>query len=99
LKPRIHDLGGDRWGDIELVELLANSVVLRLSGTCAQCPSAHMTLHLGVETAPGDARQQIEGSGAAEHQTIDARGSNQALRTRSRDAGDGAEEVERRSGE
>lgn len=38
-------------GDIELVELSGNSIVVRLSGMCAQCPSAHMTLHLGVETA------------------------------------------------
>jgi Fe-S cluster biogenesis protein NfuA len=25
--------------------------VVKLSGMCATCPSAHMTLHLGVETA------------------------------------------------
>ena len=38
-------------GDIELVEIRGNSAVVKLSGMCAQCPSAHMTLHLGVETA------------------------------------------------
>ncbi len=38
-------------GDIELVEVVGNSAVVRLSGLCAQCPSAHMTLHLGVEAA------------------------------------------------
>ena len=38
-------------GDIELVEVVGNSAVVRLSGVCAKCPSAHMTLHLGVETA------------------------------------------------
>lgn len=38
-------------GDIELVEVIGNSAVVRLSGLCAQCPSAHMTLHLGVEAA------------------------------------------------
>jgi Fe-S cluster biogenesis protein NfuA len=38
-------------GDIELVEILGTSAVVRLSGMCANCPSAHMTLHLGVETA------------------------------------------------
>jgi Fe-S cluster biogenesis protein NfuA len=38
-------------GDIELVDVVGNSAVVRLSGLCAQCPSAHMTLHLGVEAA------------------------------------------------
>jgi Fe-S cluster biogenesis protein NfuA len=38
-------------GDIELVELVGNSAIVRLSGVCAECPIAHMTLHLGVETA------------------------------------------------
>jgi Fe-S cluster biogenesis protein NfuA len=38
-------------GDIELLEVDGNSVGVRLTGTCAGCPSAHMTLHLGVEAA------------------------------------------------
>ena len=38
-------------GDIELVELVGNSAGVRLTGMCAGCPSAHMTLHLGVEAA------------------------------------------------
>ena len=38
-------------GDIELLEIVGSSAVVRLSGMCANCPSAHMTLHLGVETA------------------------------------------------
>ena len=38
-------------GDIQLVEMRGNSAVVKLCGMCAQCPSAHMTLHLGVETA------------------------------------------------
>ena len=38
-------------GDIELVEIVGTSAVVKLSGICAACPSAHMTLHLGVETA------------------------------------------------
>jgi Fe-S cluster biogenesis protein NfuA len=38
-------------GDIELVDVIGDSAVVRLSGVCAQCPSAHMTLHLGIETA------------------------------------------------
>jgi len=38
-------------GDIELVAVEGNSAAVRLTGVCAGCPSAHMTLHLGVENA------------------------------------------------
>ena len=38
-------------GDIELVDLEGNSAGVRLTGMCAGCPSAHMTLYIGVETA------------------------------------------------
>jgi Fe-S cluster biogenesis protein NfuA len=38
-------------GDIELVDLQGNSADVKLTGLCAGCPSAHMTLYLGVETA------------------------------------------------
>ena len=38
-------------GDIELVEVTGNSADVRMTGMCASCPSAHMTLYLGVETA------------------------------------------------
>jgi Fe-S cluster biogenesis protein NfuA len=38
-------------GDIELVDVNGNSADVKLTGMCAGCPSAHMTLHLGVETA------------------------------------------------
>jgi Fe-S cluster biogenesis protein NfuA len=38
-------------GDIELVEVSGNSAEVKLTGMCAGCPSAHMTLYLGVETA------------------------------------------------
>jgi Fe-S cluster biogenesis protein NfuA len=38
-------------GDIELVAVLGNSARVRLSGMCARCPSAYMTLHVGVERA------------------------------------------------
>ena len=38
-------------GDIELVDVNGNSADVRLTGMCAGCPSAHMTLYLGVETA------------------------------------------------
>jgi Fe-S cluster biogenesis protein NfuA len=38
-------------GDIELIEVNGNSAEVRLTGMCAGCPSAHMTLHVGVEAA------------------------------------------------
>jgi Fe-S cluster biogenesis protein NfuA len=38
-------------GDIELVEIDGNSAAVRLTGQCSGCPSAHMTLFLGVEAA------------------------------------------------
>lgn len=38
-------------GDIELLEVIGNSAVVRLTGLCAECPSAHLTLHLGLEAA------------------------------------------------
>ena len=47
-------------GDIELVELDGNSAGVRLTGMCAGCPSAHMTLHLGVEAALRDEIPEFE---------------------------------------
>ena len=38
-------------GDIELVALAAGTARVRLTGACAGCPMAHMTLHMGLETA------------------------------------------------
>ena len=38
-------------GDIVLLDVRNNSADVRLTGMCAGCPSAHMTLYLGVETA------------------------------------------------
>jgi Fe-S cluster biogenesis protein NfuA len=45
-------------GDIELVRVEGNSAAVRLTGMCAGCPSAHMTLHVGIETA---LREEIPG--------------------------------------
>jgi Fe-S cluster biogenesis protein NfuA len=45
-------------GDIQLVAVDGNTARVRLSGMCAGCPSAHMTLYLGVETA---LRDEIQG--------------------------------------
>ena len=38
-------------GDIELIGVNGNSADVKLTGMCAGCPSAHLTLYLGVETA------------------------------------------------
>jgi Fe-S cluster biogenesis protein NfuA len=38
-------------GDIELIDVTGNSADVKLTGMCAGCPSAHMTLYLGVEAA------------------------------------------------
>ncbi len=38
-------------GDIELIGVAGNSAEVRMTGMCAGCPSAHMTLYLGVEMA------------------------------------------------
>jgi Fe-S cluster biogenesis protein NfuA len=43
-------------GDIEVIDISGNSAGVKLTGMCAGCPSAHMTLYLGVETA---LRQEI----------------------------------------
>jgi len=45
-------------GDIELLEIRGNSAHVRLTGMCVGCPSAHMTLYMGVEMA---LRDEIEG--------------------------------------
>jgi Fe-S cluster biogenesis protein NfuA len=47
-------------GDIELVEISGNSAGVKLTGMCAGCPSAHMTLYLGVETALRDEIPEFE---------------------------------------
>jgi Fe-S cluster biogenesis protein NfuA len=41
-------------GDLELVGVEDRDVRLRLTGTCAACPQAQMTLHFGVEAALRD---------------------------------------------
>jgi Fe-S cluster biogenesis protein NfuA len=41
-------------GDIELVDVDERSAGVRLSGMCAGCPSAHMTLYVGIEAALRD---------------------------------------------
>jgi Fe-S cluster biogenesis protein NfuA len=38
-------------GDIQLLDIIGNKAKVRLTGKCAGCPSAHLTLHVGVEMA------------------------------------------------
>lgn len=38
-------------GDIELIDVSGRKAYVRLSGKCAGCPSAHLTLHIGIEMA------------------------------------------------
>jgi NifU-like protein len=38
-------------GDISLVDVCGNSATVRLIGMCAGCPSAPLTLHVGIEAA------------------------------------------------
>ena len=45
-------------GDIELLGVSENRARVRLTGNCAGCPSASVTLYLGVETY---LREQIPG--------------------------------------
>ena len=47
-------------GDIELVDIQGNSAHVRLTGMCAGCPSAHMTLYMGVEMALRDEIKDFE---------------------------------------
>jgi Fe-S cluster biogenesis protein NfuA len=47
-------------GDIQLLGIDGNSADVRLTGMCSGCPSAHMTLYLGVETALREAMPEFE---------------------------------------
>lgn len=38
-------------GDIELVDVIDNKAKVRMSGNCVGCPSAQMTLFMGIEMA------------------------------------------------
>jgi Fe-S cluster biogenesis protein NfuA len=47
-------------GDIELVDVVSRKAYVRLSGKCAGCPTAHLTLHVGVEMAIRDVVADFE---------------------------------------
>ncbi len=48
---RIRPLIQSDGGDIELLEVVDNTATVRLTGNCVGCPSAQMTLLVGVEMA------------------------------------------------
>jgi Fe-S cluster biogenesis protein NfuA len=48
---RIRPLIQSDGGDIELVDVIDNKAKVRLTGNCVGCPSAQMTLFMGVEMA------------------------------------------------
>jgi Fe-S cluster biogenesis protein NfuA len=47
-------------GDIELVNVSGNDAQVRLTGMCSGCPSAHLTLYMGVETALREEIKEFE---------------------------------------
>jgi Fe-S cluster biogenesis protein NfuA len=48
-------------GDIELVGVADNRARVRLTGNCAGCPSAAVTLYLGVENFLREVIPELEG--------------------------------------
>lgn len=56
IRPMMHADGGD----VELVDVQGNSARVRLTGMCSGCPSAHMTLYLGIEMALRDEIEEFE---------------------------------------
>jgi Fe-S cluster biogenesis protein NfuA len=57
---RIRPLMQADGGDIELVDVSGNNASVRLTGLCSGCPSAHLTLHMGVEVALREEIQEFE---------------------------------------
>ena len=47
-------------GDTELVDVSGHSAKVRLTGMCSGCPSAHMTLYMGVEMALREEIKEFE---------------------------------------
>ena len=48
-------------GDVEYVDYVDNVVQVRLKGACGTCPSALMTLQMGVERAIREKVPEIKG--------------------------------------
>jgi Fe-S cluster biogenesis protein NfuA len=51
---RIRPLLQSDGGDIELVDVADNRAKVRMTGNCVGCPSASMTLYMGLEQALKD---------------------------------------------
>jgi Fe-S cluster biogenesis protein NfuA len=47
-------------GDIELVDVSGNRASVRMMGNCVGCPSAHLTLHLGLESVLREEMPELE---------------------------------------
>ena len=47
-------------GDVELIEVKDNRVVVKLTGNCESCSMSHMTLKAGIEEAVRSAIPEIE---------------------------------------
>jgi len=48
---RIRPIIQSDGGDVELVDVVDNKARIRMSGNCIGCPSAQMTLYMGIEMA------------------------------------------------
>lgn len=57
---RVRQLIQNDGGDIELVDVADNRATVRMSGNCVGCPSASMTLFMGLEQALKDEIPEFE---------------------------------------
>ena len=60
LNSKIRPLLQADGGDIELVDVEEGVVKVRLTGACAGCPGAAMTLQMGVERLLKEAVPEVE---------------------------------------
>jgi Fe-S cluster biogenesis protein NfuA len=58
---RIRPMLQNDGGDIELLDVIDNKAKVRLKGHCVGCPSAQMTLFMGVETILKEEIPEFEG--------------------------------------
>ena len=52
-------------GDIELLDVMGSKARVRLTGKCAGCPSAHLTLYVGVDRRPSTGNNRPGNEGPA----------------------------------
>jgi len=58
---RVRPLIQGDGGDIELVDVIENKAKVRLTGNCVGCPSAQITLFMGVEQILKEEIPEFEG--------------------------------------